>query len=185
MNHRWSAVMVLGTFMALPLSLARADEAVQPSANEGEAYHGKHGMGHEHRDGLTDDQMAKLKSIREAEEVALKPIHRKQRDLSIKLRDQLEDKASDSAIESTLADLKATHQSMEKEAQKFMSQREAILTPTQRARMMLKHEFMRERWGHEKMDRHGEGWREDDKDDHHHDWHGRDGDDHEEGGRDN
>ena len=172
---------MLGTIMALPLGVVRADEGAPQAANEGEAHHGKHGGRDRHKEkDLTDDQKAKLKSIREAEEIALKPIERKQRNLSIKLRDQLEDKASDSDITSTLSDLKANRESMEKEAKRFMTQREAILTPTQRACMLLKHEH-RSHWGDEKMDRRGEGWREEDKDEHHHDQRDRDGDDHDEG----
>ena len=48
-----------------------------------------------------------------------------------------------------------------------MNQKEAILTPTQQARMVLIHEG-RGRWNHEKMGHHDEGWREDDKDGHDH-----------------
>jgi Spy/CpxP family protein refolding chaperone len=178
MNYRWFAVLMLGTFMTLPLVMARADEAGSPPANEGEAHHWKHGDGRMHDElGLTDDQKAKLKSIREAQEKALKPIWRKQRDLTIKLRDQLEDKAGEAEIGRTLTDLKANREAMTTEAKRFMSQREAILTPTQRARMMLKHGFdgeRREHWGHKPLGDHDEdreGY------EYHHD-------DHDDGGRD-
>jgi Spy/CpxP family protein refolding chaperone len=163
---------MLGSLMALPLGALRADEGGPQAGNDGDMHHWKHDEGHDHKDlGITDDQKAKLKSIREAQEKALKPIWRKQRDLSMKLRDQLEDKASDSDIQHTLSDLKANRETLETEGKRFMSQREAILTPTQRARMML----ARERWGgrrghwdHEKMDHRDGDYDKDGKDGEHH-----------------
>ena len=113
MNYRWSAVLMLGTLMALPLGAVRADEGGPPSATDGAEHHWKHD-GHGRMDlDITDDQKAKLKPIREAQEKALKPLWRKQRDLSIKLSDQVHDKASDSDIQRTLSDLKANREIME------------------------------------------------------------------------
>jgi Spy/CpxP family protein refolding chaperone len=156
MNYRWSAVLILGTFMALPFGMVRADDAAPPAANEGDAHQWKHDEGRNHMDlGITDDQKAKLKTVREAQKTALRPLWRKQRDLTIKLHDQLEDKATDAAIERTLADIKANREAMKSAAERFQSQKDAIFTPTQRARMILVHEKM----GH----RH-EGWREKIKD---------------------
>ena len=177
MAYRWSAVLMLGTFMALPLAMVRADEAGSLPANDGEAHYGIHGKGHDHHDlDLTDDQKTKLKSIKEAQETALKPIWRKQRDLSIKLHDQLEDKVSDADIERTLTALKTNRETMETEAKRFMIQRDAILTPTQRARMMLKHGFDGEHEGH---------WGREPMGGHEHDRDGRDDhDDHDDGDKD-
>jgi Spy/CpxP family protein refolding chaperone len=189
MNYRWSSVLILGTLLALPLGAVRADESGAPSAGDGEAHHWMHGGGHGHNDlGITKDQMAKLKSIMEAQKMALKPLWRKQRDLTTKLSDQVEDKASDSDIQHTLADLKENREAMKTESKRFGDQREAILTPTQRARMMLAHRFGRGPWGHESMDHRGGDWHKEDMDGHHH--HGDDNDradnyggDHDDGGQ--
>jgi len=166
MSRRWSAVFILGMFLALPLGTVRADESGAPPANDREASHWKQGEGRGHKEfDLTDDQKAKIKSVKEAQEKVLKPLWRKQRDLSIKLRDQLEDKAGDPAIERTLSDMRANREAMETESKRFRSQRDAIFTPTQRARMMIKHQNKREHrghWGHEKMDRRDGDWKKDD-----------------------
>ena len=173
MNYRWPSILLLGTLMSLPLSLVRADEDGKP-AHEEESHHWKHDRGneHEHGDlGITNDQKSKLKSIMEAQEKALKPFWRKHRDLTIKLADLVEDKASDADITKTLSDLKENREAMETESKRFKGQREAVFTPTQKARMMLAHRFGHESWGnegHEKMDHRDGDWRKDDKDGNHH-----------------
>ena len=99
--------------------------------------------------GLTDDQKNKLQTIRENERNAMKPLWRKARDLRDKLSDQVEDKASDSALQSTLADLKSNRKAMMRQMEKFQEDRDAVLTPTQQAKMMVSH-------GHHPMGHDGE-----------------------------
>ena len=173
MNYRWSMVLMLGTLMALPLRAVRADE--EGGSGGEHRYEWKHGDRDHDGLGLTSDQKAKLKSIEEAQKTALKPLMRKKRDLMIKLSEQVDDKAADSDIEHTLSDLKSTREAMQTETKRFKTQREAIFTPTQKARMMLAHRH--DRWDHEKMkDHRGDGWDggKDGHEGHHHD----DDDDH-------
>jgi Spy/CpxP family protein refolding chaperone len=99
--------------------------------------------------GLTDDQVAKLQAIKDAREKAMKPLRRKQRDLMIKLHDQLEDKASDQEIKATLASLRSNRDAIREEAKRFRGQMEALLTPTQQAKMMLGRMHRRGGWGHD------------------------------------
>lgn len=87
--------------------------------------------------GLSDEQVKKLKALREGQAEAMKANHRKMRDLMAKLEDQVSDKASDSAIAATLKDLKAARKDMEALQQKMEEGREAILTPSQLAKGLL------------------------------------------------
>jgi Spy/CpxP family protein refolding chaperone len=187
MSYRWPVVLMLGTMMTLPLMAVHADESGMPPASDSETHHWMRGKHHD-KDGLTDDQKSKLKTIKESQEKALKPLWRKQRDLTIKLHDQLEDKASDAEISRTLTDLKANRESMRTEAMRFMSQKEAILTPTQQAHMFLMHQFKGEeggRWEHERMGHRDESWKEDEHDGHHEGHGDHDGDGHDDGGMNN
>jgi Spy/CpxP family protein refolding chaperone len=96
--------------------------------------------------GLTDEQIAKLQAINESRDKALKPLRRKQRDLTIKLKDRLEDKSSDADIKPLLTELRANREAIKAQSKQFRDEKNTVLTPTQQARMMLM-----------KMHRHG-GW---------------------------
>jgi Spy/CpxP family protein refolding chaperone len=97
--------------------------------------------------GLTDEQAGKLKDAMAAHGEAVKPLHRKMRDTTAKLTDQLQDKASDADIKATLDSMKATRAAMTAEEEKFHASLASFLTPTQQAKMLVG--MMRQM--HEKM----------------------------------
>src|SRR5258708_22729481 len=72
--------------------------------------------------GLSDDQVAKLKSIRESEETALNPLRQKAKSLTYKLQEQVQSKAKDADIQATLNDLKANHNVITDQTKHFQSQ---------------------------------------------------------------
>ncbi len=86
---------------------------------------------------LSDDQTAKLKSTMESEKEAVTPLREKQHELIKKLKGQVKDKVADADIQTTLNDLKSNPQAIRDQMEKFQSQKETLLTPTQRAKMIL------------------------------------------------
>jgi hypothetical protein len=88
-------------------------------------------------------------------EESMKPIHEKAEADFKKLKEQVDAKASDSDVKSTLDDLKKNHEDMEKQEEKHHDEVSSILSPTQQAKFML---MMREK--HEKGEHHGKGKKE-------------------------
>lgn len=131
-----SAAVLLGGAMLLPGVLRAHD-------GKDEAKPGAHEPGGDHEGqwkeklGITDDQEAKLKTLkrahRDAEESARTEIGASMR----KLKDQLEDKAPEKDLTATLDKIQASHKAMQAEQEKFMTGMAAILTPTQRAKMLI------------------------------------------------
>jgi Spy/CpxP family protein refolding chaperone len=167
MNNRWLSVAFIGFLAGFPVNKLHADEggpASSQAVGGSENVHGKPFEGHERVPGLdlTNDQRIQLKSIQDAQKQAMKPLKRKQRDLAFKLTDQLEDKASDADIKRTLSEIKSTQEALKKEDLRFQTQREAILTPSQEARMVLAHLHKHPRghrgeWNHEPLEHHPMG----------------------------
>lgn len=118
------AILLAGSLWALG-----PDEAHGKAGGEGRM---------KERLGLSDEQAKKLEALREADQKEMKAAHRKVRDLMAKLEDQVEDKASDSAIAATLKELDAAHKDRQAAMEKAKAAREAILSPTQRAKFLLK-----------------------------------------------
>lgn len=87
--------------------------------------------------GLSEDQAKKLKALQESQGKDMKTLQRKMRDLMAKLEDQVDDKATDSALDATLKELKVAQKEMMAAHEKLQEAREAILTPTQRAKGLL------------------------------------------------
>jgi len=137
MRYRWPFMAILGvSLLATPLVRSvRADEGSGPEKKGWFKGHGKHEDGL----GLSEDQKSKLNKLEEDQRAAMKPVHRKMRDLTIKLKDQIEDKAADSEIKATLEELHASRKAMMEQMQKFEHEKDSILTPTQEAKMMLWH----------------------------------------------
>ncbi len=94
---------------------------------------------------LSEEQAAKLKDLREKNREAMKPLRRELQDQTIQLKRLLEDKASDGKVEAQLKALRATQKKIDAERDKHLSEVESILTPTQRAKFLLKmgHRFGR------------------------------------------
>jgi Spy/CpxP family protein refolding chaperone len=86
---------------------------------------------------LSDEQETKLKDAFKEHKAAVKPISRKLRDLTIKLGDQVEDKAKDKDIQRTLDELKDARKAMSDEREAFTAKLAGFLTPTQRAKMLI------------------------------------------------
>src|ERR1035437_9831552 len=128
MNQRWMTAVIIGTLAFSPLARLRADENGRGDPDSRPAYPEMKG-GH-NRLGLTDEQKTKMEAIKEAEQAAEKPLHRKDRDLTAKLKDQLEDKAGDADIKTTLAAIRTNREALMDQMKKFRAEREAILTPT-------------------------------------------------------
>jgi len=138
MKYRLAVVMALGLGMlAAPISQLRADDnSPAPQREDTAGSHWGHNKEHKGLE-LTKEQKEKLEALMKSEREAIKPLRRKQRDLRIKLADQIEDKAGDSDIKATLADLKANRKALMEQVDKFRAEKETILTPTQQAKMML------------------------------------------------
>jgi Spy/CpxP family protein refolding chaperone len=95
--------------------------------------------------GLSDEQAAKLKSVFEGERKAAAPLHDALRVNLEKLRWQVDAKAGSKDIAATLNLVEAIRKALNDAHDKVTASLAAILTPEQRARMLL--------------DRYGPGWR--------------------------
>lgn len=130
------------TSVILSLILAAA---VSPAfAHEGmggdEAHKGQWMQQMKQKLGLTDDQQQKMEAEMKRHGEAEKPLRQTMRDQMKKLADQVKAKdTSDADIETTLDAIKSTHQSMEQEEQAFHDAMGKILTPRQKASMLLWH----------------------------------------------
>lgn len=105
--------------------------------------------------GITEEQGAKLKAARRARRDASAASKAEIKAAMTKLNDQLEDKASEKDIAATLEKLSALRKARRAEAEKFEAGMKDILTPTQRAKMLV---AMKHRGGKRGM-RHGRGMR--------------------------
>ncbi len=121
--------------------------------------HGKWGSGGPLM--LTKGQQKKMKAAFQAERPIITPLRRALRDAMIKLKDKVEDKASDSDIQIALKNVKAAKKALRAEKRNFRAKIAAILTPTQRAqalifRMRRKMAFKRRYMG--RFGKHGRGY---------------------------
>jgi len=88
--------------------------------------------------GLTADQQAKLKAIGESQRAEMKPIREQLKTLHKELKGLVDGKAGDEKIGAKLAELEKARESAQAIQRKYTEQRKAVLTPTQRAKMVLK-----------------------------------------------
>lgn len=87
--------------------------------------------------GITEEQEAKLKAARRARRDGDAAAHEQAAAAMRKLEDQLEDKAPESDISATLDKILAARKTMRSEEDKFEAALASILSPTQRAKMLL------------------------------------------------
>lgn len=87
--------------------------------------------------GISEEQEAKLKAARRARRDADAAVHHEIQAAMSKLSDQLEDKAPEKDLSATLDKIVAARKSLRAEEDKFESALTSILTPTQRAKMLL------------------------------------------------
>ena len=143
------AIILTGSSLAPVLAHEMGGEAGGAAG-----WHGKGGRFKEAL-GLTDEQITKMQAIRDSRDKAVKPLRRKQRDLVLKLKDRLEDKASDADIKPILAELRANREAIKAQTKQFQDQENATLTPTQQARMLLMKMHRRGGWSHHQGNRMG------------------------------
>lgn len=87
--------------------------------------------------GISEEQEAKLKAAKRARRDADAAVHADMGAAMRKLSDQLEDKASEKDLSATLDKIVAGRKAMRAEEDKFEAALTAILTPTQRAKMLV------------------------------------------------
>jgi Spy/CpxP family protein refolding chaperone len=87
--------------------------------------------------GLSDDQVSKLNDAQKSNLETLKPLHQNVQNDMKKLQEQVDSKASDSDIQSTLDDIQKNRKDMTSQMEKHHDEVTSILNPTQRAKFML------------------------------------------------
>lgn len=87
--------------------------------------------------GISEEQAAKLKAAKRARRDADAVIHAEIQAAMRKLSDQIEDKAPEKDLSATLDKIAAARKSMRAEEDKFEAALTSILTPTQRAQMLV------------------------------------------------
>jgi len=150
MKKRIVLAAILALALAPAMSTLRAEEQEQQ----------EHGMKDKMKEklGLTDDQVKKLDDLRASEKAEMKPLREKAHAIIEKLEGQVKSKASDSDIKATLDEAEANHAAVEQLEDKFKQSHQAILTPTQQAKMLL------HRMKHERMEKGEKGDKGDKKD---------------------
>jgi len=141
MNNAQRLMIVSALLMSTPAIRAYADETGSPAMEAPD--HGPEQAPDaaklQKKLGLTDDQTKKLESILQSQKAALQPLHEKMRDSMKTLRQQVDQKASDDDIKKTLDALKTNRDDMMAQHKQFQDQIQALLTPTQQAKMLLGH----------------------------------------------
>lgn len=109
--------------------------------------------------GISEEQAAKLKAAKRARRDADAATHAEIGAAMRKLSDQIEDKAPEKDLSATLDKIVAARKSMRAEEDKFEAALTSILTPTQRAQMLVamkgrmgKHKKGKGKMGPGKMD---------------------------------
>ncbi len=101
---------------------------------------GRHYDGEWGQDGgplrLTKDQHQKMKDAFTVERETIKPLRRELRDAINKLKDQVEDKASDSDLQASMERVSKAEETLRAERQRLRAKINAILTTGQRARAL-------------------------------------------------
>ncbi|MBI4678847.1 MAG: periplasmic heavy metal sensor [Elusimicrobia bacterium] len=87
--------------------------------------------------GLTEDQAKKMKEINKSRREAVSPLRKKLQEEMRNLRQLVRDEATDKEIQASLTRLQDSRKSMQAETEKFKGKLEAVLTPSQQAKMLL------------------------------------------------
>jgi Spy/CpxP family protein refolding chaperone len=152
MDRNVIAVLCAGLLLAAAPSALRAED--EDHDGGGKPAHEMSAAKLKDKLGLTDDQVTKLDAAWKAQKEAAKPLHEQMKKDMEKLKDQVKNKAKDDEIQATLDSLAATRKSMRESMEKTHADADAILTPTQRAKMVLKMAHARKhwwsKWGHKK-----------------------------------
>jgi Spy/CpxP family protein refolding chaperone len=136
MRNRWMGAVVLGLILVVPAARLRAEE---PGPGMGGKEHHWDVKKMQKELGLTDDQVTKLQTITDSEQEAMKTSMDKNKELMTKLENQVKSKANDTDLQATLDDIRASHKATSDQMEQFRSQKDAILTPTQQAKLLINH----------------------------------------------
>ncbi len=133
-----SAAALLAGALILPAVLRAEDKAEGKGGAHAEKG-GPEAMAERMREkfGLSEEQGAKLKAAHRAKRDAFAASMTEIGTATRKLQDQLEDKASDKDIAATMDKISSVRKAMRADEDKFEASLASILTPTQRAKMML------------------------------------------------
>lgn len=129
-----TAAGLLAGALILPAVL-RAEEkkGEKPEARE----HGDRAAKMREKLGVSEEQEAKLKTLRRSHREAEEDGRAEMKKIIRKLENQLEDKASEKDLSATLDALKAQHKKLAAEREQFMEAMAQVLTPIQRAKMAV------------------------------------------------
>jgi Spy/CpxP family protein refolding chaperone len=105
--------------------------------------------------GLSEEQRGKLKALRRAHRDATEELRGKLKAGMRKLSDQLEDEAGDKELSATLESIASSRQALARERERFEKEMGALLTPTQRAKLLAGR--MKLAKGHGRRFGHGRG----------------------------
>ncbi len=145
MLRKAALVAATGLLLTVPLGLSRAQAKDSEKSNAPSWEQQRRGMWERHL-GLSEKDAKKLDAAFQSEKLTMRPLHRELRDALIKLSDQVKDKAADAEIQATLDRVQKAKQALQTEMASFRTKLAGILTPTQRAKMMLwrmRHHMMR------------------------------------------
>jgi len=87
--------------------------------------------------GLTDEQAAKLKDLRESNQKEMRALQDKVQDETTAIKRKLRDGAGDSVLKPLLDKLQADHETLQAKRKANMDKMREILTPTQQAKMLV------------------------------------------------
>ncbi len=129
-----AATLLAGLLLLAAAGAARAQE------DEGDAPPPEHQMSAaklKDKLGLTDEQVQKLDASMKSAKETMKPLGEALKQDMAKLKEQVRAKAKDDEIQSTLDSLQKDRTALREAMEKHMDESKGILTPTQRAKMVL------------------------------------------------
>lgn len=130
MNKRLVKGAALAAIIAMGLGAARAYAHEAPA--ESKRHDRRRG-----RLGLSGEQRAKMKAAGKERREAVRPLREKLREESAKLREQLHSGAAEKDLEATMANIADLRRQIQRRNEEFRSKADALLTPTQRAKLMM------------------------------------------------
>ena len=140
MKHAFRVAWIAG-LLAVPLSAAasQAADKNQPNAQAESEHH--HGWMKE-KLGLSDEQSQKVEAAWKGHREALKPLREQLRKAVKKVRGELDIEASDKDIQAALEQVAKARKALSAKEEELRQALDAMLTPAQRAKMLLLREKM-------------------------------------------
>ena len=135
---RWNKLAMLLALALAGSAFARAEDS--PEKSKGDAQ--EHVKMFEHMKknlGLSDETAGKLKDLFESQRKASEPLHQQMKVTFEKLRWQVDAKADSADIAATLDEAEKGEKALQEQHEKLKAAVNALLTPEQRAKMLLAH----------------------------------------------